>query len=164
LRLFRACCIANPLLFGEPIIMLSVSLAFAAGAALINLWLGIRCGSVRTKEKILHGDGGSVLLGRRMRAHANFAEFTPLVLILFVLVEWTLGTSIWLWGVAAVYLIARILHGIGMDKDGENLPRMIGIIGTMLVTLGLAVTAVYSSYSLTQSTGDAAPADVAAAP
>jgi uncharacterized protein len=138
--------------------MLPISLVFAAGAALINLWLALRCGSVRTKEKILHGDGGSTLLGRRMRAHANFAEFTPIVLILFVLCEYTLGSSIWLWAVAALYLVARILHGIGMDNDSEGKPRMIGILVTFLVTLGLAITAAYGSYAI--ASASAAPAEV----
>ncbi len=125
--------------------MLSTSLAFAAGCALINLWLAIRCGQVRTKEKIMHGDGGSVALGRRMRAHANFAEFTPIVLVLFLLVEATLGGSIWLWGVAVLYLVARILHGIGMDAEKEAWPRMAGVLGTFLITLGLAGAAIYAA-------------------
>lgn len=138
--------------------MLTISLTFAAGCALINLWLAMRCGSVRTKEKILHGDGGHILMGRRMRAHANFAEFTPIVLILFVLVEWAMGSSPWLWGVAAVYLVARVLHGIGMDADKDAWPRMVGILSTFLITLGLAGTAIYASYDL--ATAVAAPAEV----
>jgi uncharacterized membrane protein YecN with MAPEG domain len=131
--------------------MITISLFFAAGCAFINLWLAMRCGQVRTKEKIPHGDGGNVLLGRRMRAHANFAEFTPVVLVLFVLVEWSLGSSIMLWAVAVLYLFARILHGIGMDGDGGAKPRMIGVLGTFLITLGLAGTAIYAGYTLTNT-------------
>jgi uncharacterized protein len=122
--------------------------------AILNLWLALRCGKVRTQEKIMHGDGGSTLMSRRMRAHANFTEFTPLVLILFVLVESVLGSSIWLWGVAALYVIARILHAIGMDADVGGPPRMIGILGTFLVTLGLAGAAAYGSYTLASMAGD----------
>lgn len=128
--------------------MLSISLAFAAGAAIINIWLALRCGRVRTDEKILHGDGGSSLLGRRMRAHANFVEFTPIVLILFVLVEMHFGSSIWLWGVAAAYLIGRLAHGIGMDADAAGAPRAAGVIISMLVTLGLAGAAIYAVYDM----------------
>ena len=128
--------------------MLTISLAFAAACALINLWLAVRCGQVRTAEKISHGDGGSVLLGRRMRAHANFTEFTPIVLILFVLVEAALGASIWLWAVAGLYVLARICHAIGMDADKDAPTRMIGILVTFLVTLGLAGTAAYAAYTI----------------
>jgi uncharacterized protein len=128
--------------------MLTITLAFAAGCAILNLWLAMRCGSVRTKEKILHGDGGNVLLSRRMRAHANFAEFTPIVLILFLAVEWTLGSSVWLWAVAGLYLVGRVLHGIGMDGDKDPWQRMVGILLTFLITLGLAGAALYASYVL----------------
>ncbi len=128
--------------------MLSISLAFAAGAAIINIWLALRCGKVRTDEKILHGDGGSALLGRRMRAHSNFIEFTPIVLILFVLVEMHFGSSIWLWGVAAAYLVGRLAHGIGMDADTAGAPRAAGVIISMLVTLGLAGAAIYAVYDM----------------
>jgi uncharacterized protein len=135
-----------------------ISLVFVAGAAFINIWLAMRCGRVRVQEKILHGDGGSALLGRRMRAHANFTEFTPIVLILFVLVEWTLGPSIWLWAVAAAYLVGRILHGLGMDAELEGKPRMIGILLTMLITVGLSITAIYAHYRL--ATADALPLQI----
>ena len=128
--------------------MLTISLVFAAACALINLWLAVRCGRVRAAEKISHGDGGSVLLGRRMRAHANFAEFTPVVLILFVLVEAALGQSIWLWAAAGAYVLARILHGIGMDADKDAPTRMIGILVTFLVTLGLAGAAAYAAWTI----------------
>ncbi len=125
-----------------------ISLSFAALAALLNLWLAMRCGRVRMANKILHGDGGHVLMGRRMRAHANFAEFTPIVLILFVLVEMTLGSCWPLAAVAAVYLVGRVLHAIGMDADGDAKPRMFGILITFLTTIGLALAALYAAWQM----------------
>ena len=62
--------------------ILTTTLSAAAAAAIINIWLIVRCGQVRVSAKIVHGDGGNPLLARRMRAHANFIENTPLVLIL----------------------------------------------------------------------------------
>lgn len=138
--------------------MLTISLAFAAGCGLINLWLAMRCGRARATAKVSHGDGGDPMLIRRMRAHANFAEFTPIVLILFVLVEWTFGSAAWLWLVAGAYLAGRIAHGIGMDADSDSKGRIAGILVTMLVTLGLAGAALWSSWQLLQH--PALPADV----
>ena len=89
-------------------ILLPVSLTIAAGAALLNLWLSVRVGRVRTKEKIFVGDGGNELVTRRMRAHSNYVENTAFVLILLALVELGLGSSTWLWGAGALYLIGRI--------------------------------------------------------
>jgi uncharacterized protein len=120
--------------------ILPVSMTGAGIAALINIWLAIRCGQVRSKEKISVGDGGNDALVRRMRAHSNFAEFTPIVLILLGLVEYAAGTSLWLWGVMALFVIGRVAHGIGMD-DGKP-GRAFGIITTMLATVGLGLYAI----------------------
>src|SRR3546814_3299217 len=81
---------------GNHMIILPISLTIAAGAALLNLWLALRVGRVRTKEKVFIGDGGNDLLTRRMRAHSNFVENTAFVLILLALVELGFGSSIWL--------------------------------------------------------------------
>ena len=127
--------------------MLTITLIFAAAAALVNLWLAIRCGRVRAQEKILHGDGGNPLMQRRMRAQLNFAENTPIVLILFLLVEWSYGGSLWLALVALAYIVARLLHGLGMDSAESNWMRGAGVGITMLVTLGLVGAAIYAGYT-----------------
>ena len=62
--------------------ILTTTLSAAAAAALINFWLMIRCSSVRVSARIIHGDDGNSLMMKRMRAHANFTESAPLVLIL----------------------------------------------------------------------------------
>jgi uncharacterized membrane protein YecN with MAPEG domain len=125
-------------------IILPISLTIAAGAALLNLWLSVRVGRVRTKEKLFIGDGGNDLLTRRMRAHSNFVENTAFVLILLALVELGLGSSMWLWGVGALYLVGRILHALGMD--GMMWGRMAGTAITMLTQLGLAIGALLIVY------------------
>ncbi len=125
-------------------IILPISLTIAAGAALLNLWLSVRVGRVRTKEKVFVGDGGNDLLTRRMRAHSNFVENTAFVLILLALVELGLGSSMWLWGVGALYLLGRIFHALGMD--GMMWGRMVGTVITMLTQLGLAIGALAIVY------------------
>ena len=125
-------------------IILPISLTIAAGAALLNLWLSLRVGRVRTKEKVFIGDGGNEPLTRRMRAHSNFVENTAFVLILLALVELGLGSSFWLWGVGALYLVGRILHAIGMD--GMMWGRMVGTVITMLTQLDLALGALAIVY------------------
>lgn len=125
--------------------ILPVSLTAAAAAAFINLWLGIRIGQVRTSEKVSIGDGGNEKVIRRMRAQANFVEFTPFVLILIALIEMAAGTSTLLWAVMAVYMVARIAHALGMD--GLPRGRAIGIILTLLIMTGLAGYAVYIAHS-----------------
>lgn len=121
--------------------ILPTTLAMAAAAALINIWLAMRCGRVRGKESISIGTGGSDLMERRMRAQLNFVENTPWVLALVALLELAGKGGQWLAIVAAVYMLGRIAHALGMDPDGFAKGRMIGTLITMLSQLGLAVVA-----------------------
>ena len=123
-------------------ILLPATLSAAASLALVNIWLSMRIGKVRTTEKISIGDGGHDLLSRRMRAQLNFAENTPLVLILIAAIEIAGRGGMWLKAVGAVYALGRVAHGIGMDGGSLERGRMIGTIVTMLTLLGLAVIAV----------------------
>ena len=45
---------------------LPVTLTIAAGAAIVNIWLMVRCGQARTKESVSIGDGGNEFVIRRM--------------------------------------------------------------------------------------------------
>ena len=123
-------------------IVLPVTLAAAAAAAVLNLWLGIRIGALRTALQISVGDGGSEALQRRMRAQLNFVENTAFVLALIAAVELAGRGSGWLSLVAAAYFLGRVAHAFGMDGGKAQIGRMIGTIVTMLVQLGLAVVAV----------------------
>lgn len=134
------------IVMGEEPMLLPVSLTLTAIAAFINLWLAIRVGKTRMSEKVLHGDGGCPPLAKRMRAQANFIEYTPIILILFALVEMAFGTSSWLWLLAFVYAFARIAHAFGMEADKPHPARAAGIMITFLVTIILAIAALYAAY------------------
>lgn len=123
-------------------ILLPVTLAMAAAAALVNFWLAMRIGRVRTAEKISIGDGGNDLLSRRMRAQLNFAENTPWVLALVAALELAGRGGDWLAYVAIVYMLGRLAHGLGMDGTGFKVGRGIGTATTMVTQLGLAIFAV----------------------
>lgn len=122
--------------------LLPTTLSMAAAAAVLNIWLSLRIGKVRTGQKIMHGDGGNDLLMRRMRAQSNFIENTPLALILIAAIEISGKGGVWLAPVAAIFMISRLAHGLGMDSIQPNRLRMIGALCTMLVLLGLATVAV----------------------
>lgn len=127
--------------------LLPITLTLAAASALLNFWLATRCARLRVGEKIMHGDGGNLLLGKRIRAHANFIEYAPITLILFALVEMARGASIWLWVAALLFILGRVGHAFGMDSDKPNAGRAGGILLTFAVMLGMAVTALYAAYT-----------------
>lgn len=117
-----------------------VSLVLAGLLAFLNVWLSMRVGRVRGTEKVSVGDGGNERVIRRMRAHANFAENAWLVLALILVIEISLGTSTWLWAAAALFVLARIGHGLGMD--GWMPGRMGGTIATFVLELALGIWAI----------------------
>src|SRR4051812_16599236 len=128
--------------------ILPITLTIAGAAALLNIWLARRVGQLRIAHKISIGDAGNEALTARMRAQANFIEYTPLFLILLGLIELAVGSKLWLWIVAVLFILARIVHAIGMDRPQPDRLRlrMIGIMVTMLLLLGLAVYAIALPY------------------
>ena len=118
-----------------------ISLFSAAIAALITAWLGWRCSKLRLSDKILHGDGGNALLLRRMRAQANFTEYTPIALVLIVLLD-LMDINAWALGLTALaFLVGRVLHAVGMDAETPSKARMIGMTLTLPIMLAWAVWA-----------------------
>jgi hypothetical protein len=123
-------------------LILQTTLSLAAAAAVINLWLGVRTSALRVGKKILHGDGGNPLLLQRMRAQANFIEYTPLVLIMVAAIEMTGKGGRWLAIVGSLYMLGRVAHAFGMDRTDSNVARAVGFVVTVLTLAGLAVVAV----------------------
>ncbi|MCB2078612.1 MAG: MAPEG family protein [Novosphingobium sp.] len=122
--------------------ILQTTLSLAAAAAVINLWHVYRIVKVRASGRIIHGDGGNELLMRRMRAQSNYIENAPFVLILIGAIELADKGGQWLAIVGAVFMLARLAHGIGMDKPDANPMRAGGAVVTMFTQIGLAAVAV----------------------
>lgn len=125
---------------------LPITLTIAAAAVLINIWLGARVSQLRIRHKVSIGDAGDDRVACRMRAHANFVEYTPLFLILLGLIELARGSQTWLWGVAILYILARLAHPFGMDRPAPNPLRAGGTMVTWAVLLGLALYALAIPY------------------
>lgn len=128
--------------------ILPITLTIAGAAALLNIWLARRVAQMRLTHKVSIGDGGNEALTARMRAQANFIEYTPFVLILIGLIELAEGSKLWLWIVGVAYILGRIAHAFGMGRlspDPLKL-RMIGIVVTALILFGLALYAIVLPY------------------
>src|ERR1700754_4496709 len=121
---------------------LPISLAFAGVFALFNLWLAYRCVRIRLSGPGGVGDLGIPELQARMRAHANFVEYTPFVLILIALLEYAGGSRAWLQGLGAVYIVGRIVHAFGIERPKFTM-QLIGALVTWAGLLALAVWALW---------------------
>jgi len=76
--------------------------------------LSIQTSLRRAKLNTSHGDGGDVVLRRRIRAHGNFVEYAPLALIILGLVEAFGAPRSTTVALAAAFCLARVLHAVGM--------------------------------------------------
>ena len=119
--------------------------AFYAGLlALVYLGLSGWVIGARVSQNVLFGDGGDDTVLKRVRSHANFAEYVPLALIVIGLLEASGGSHGLVRALLIALLVARILHPIGMFAP-PNSPRQFacrggGILLTM-AALGVAATA-----------------------
>ncbi|MHB2208827.1 MAPEG family protein [Methylobacterium sp. CM6257] len=117
---------------------------YAGLLALLYLGLSGWVIASRVSENVLFGDGGDDAVLKRIRSHANFSEFVPLVLILVGLLEAGGAGHGLVQGLLLALLVGRILHPIGMFAP-PNSPRQFacrggGILLT-LASLGIAAIA-----------------------
>lgn len=109
-----------------------VTALYASLLALLLIILSLRVIRARGAERVSLGSGNSVRLERRIRAHANFAEYVPLSLILIGLLEFFGTSSIILHGLGLLILAGRILHGYALSfTDGNMLARVSGMALTL---------------------------------
>jgi len=121
--------------------MIAITPLYAGLLALFFALLSFRVIGIRRSARIALGDGGNILLTRRLRVHGNFAEYVPLVLILMLLLEIQERPDWQTHLVGASLMAGRILHAIGINQEPENYKiRTAGMIFTFmaLITGGLA--------------------------
>ena len=118
--------------------------AFYAGLlALVYLGLSGWVIGARVSENVLFGDGGDDTVLKRVRSHANFAEYVPLALIVIGLLEASGGSHGLDRALLVALLVGRILHPIGMFAP-PNSPRQFACRGggILLTMAALAVAAI----------------------
>ena len=125
-----------------------ITITTAGLCGLILMALSVRVIQVRGAAKISLGDGGDALLLSRIRAHANFAEYVPIILILMGLIETTNGTGPTLGVIGVALVLCRIVHAIGMGRPAPNPARVVGTAGTFIILVVASVWALVISARL----------------
>ena len=118
---------------------LPVTLITASILALMCLVLAFRVGAGRFKHHVAMGDGGNADMVVRMRTHANFVEYVPLILILMGMLEMSGVNRIALMVMGVLLIVFRIFHAIGMPRRAPNFFRAAGAFGTIGVMAAAAV-------------------------
>ena len=83
------------------------------------------------------GDAGNPKLQRAIRAHANFAEYVPLALILLAFLEMRKGGPLLLHALSLSLLTGRALHAYGVSQENED--YRLRVTGMILTVASIAI-------------------------
>jgi uncharacterized protein len=113
--------------------------AYAAIFAFIYLALSAQVIRARRQAKAAIGTSGDVRLERKIRVHANFAEYVPFALLLLSFVEMQGGPAWLIHLICLAFLAGRAIHAYGLSQVQEDYRlRSTGMAITFAV---IAVTA-----------------------
>ena len=98
---------------------------YAGLCGLLFVVLYVRVSQRRLATKIGAGSGGDTVLEQRIRAHANFTENAPLVLILLFLFERGGAEPIYVHAFGASFVLARVLHAEGLSQNLRTFARQV---------------------------------------
>ena len=119
---------------------LNITPIYLALLSLVFVYLSIRTIGLRRKNKIAIGDGGNLSLQKATRAHANFAEYTPISLLLLSIVELEGYNPILINALGILLLIGRCCHAYGISKTDENFKyRVSGMTMTFFTIISTSV-------------------------
>jgi len=120
----------------------SITALYAGLGAIVFCVLSYRVILGRRRHGVSLGDGGREDLARPIRAHANFAEYVPLALLLILVLEWN-GLPAWALHALGLALIAgRLMHAVALARRRGPLRvagmaltlTMIGVAGLLAVS------------------------------
>jgi uncharacterized membrane protein YecN with MAPEG domain len=121
----------------------SITAAYLGILALLYAVLGLQVSRLRRGNQVLFGDGGNIKLRSAIRAHANFAEYVPLIVLMVAMLEISGIPAARVHLLMGALLVARLLHPLGMYVGPRTLQfqicRVGGILLTILVLIASAV-------------------------
>lgn len=119
---------------------MAITAFYAALLALFFVFLSFRVIGWRRLQKVELGHGDDSQLLRRMRVHANFAEYVPFTLLLMAMAE-SMTAPRPLIHIAGLTLIAgRLMHAYSLSQTPHILRYRVG--GMMLTFTALALSAI----------------------
>jgi uncharacterized membrane protein YecN with MAPEG domain len=115
-----------------PAPVLEITPLFAALFALIQVPLTVAVGYRRVQTNVHFLDGGDTTLLRRMRAHGNYTETVPMVLIAMAAAEYHSAPSWLLIAGGCSLLCGRALHYVTLLRSAFGAGRAFGMVLTLL--------------------------------
>ncbi|MEO9634215.1 MAG: MAPEG family protein [Roseobacter sp.] len=125
---------------------LTITALAAAICALMLIFMKFKVIGQRVKTETMFGAGDDDEMKMVRGTHANLAENAPIALILMALLELASAHHWTLTGLAALFLISRVLHIYGMYQHhgaGNLRFRQIGVLGTAISIVAMAFWILY---------------------
>ena len=126
-----------------------VAVTCVAVLGLVLFVLGLRVSVLRGRSRTLFGspDDPANPLFRAVRAHANAAEYVPMLAILMLLVA-VQSPSWWTQALCLSAVGVRLLHAVAISRPPRRstpaADRLVGAMGTYAIGIALAATALAS--------------------
>ncbi len=118
-----------------------ITALYAGLLAPLFVLLSIRVIARRRASQIGIGHGEDQALLRRIRVHANFAEYVPMALLLMALAESLLASGVLLHALGAALIAGRLLHAAGVSQTRENLTLRVAGMSLTFTVIGVAALA-----------------------
>ena len=118
--------------------MVIVTGGYAALLGLLYIALSVRTLRMRRNLQIAVGDGGSAEMLRAMRVHANFAEYTPIALLLIAMAELNGVHALIIHALGAALLLGRLSHAWGVRQMRETFFFRVFGMAMSLTTIAIA--------------------------
>lgn len=131
---------------------IDISAVYMAISGLFLVLLSLDVIRGRWKYQESYEDGGlgdrkEDPLSRRIRVHANAAEYFPVALLLLVAVENIVAINWVVHTLGILLIVSRFTHAVGLrGMAGESLPRILGTAGTLTMISVAAILVLVNSF------------------
>ena len=119
---------------------MAITAFYAALLALFFVFLSFRVIGWRRLKSVELGHGEDSQLLRRMRVHANFAEYVPFTLLLMAMAESMTAPRPLIHVVGLILIAGRLMHAYGLSQTPHILRLRVG--GMILTFTALAFSAI----------------------
>ena len=118
----------------------SITAGYVAILALLYAGLSLQVIRLRRRNRVAFGDGANATLRSAMRAHAHFAEYVPITVLMGALLEMSGAAALQMHLLMGALLLARLLHPLGMYAKPGTFQFNIGRVAGMAITVIVMIT------------------------
>src|SRR5215468_11250740 len=117
-----------------------ISATYLAVLGLIYTVLSMRVIRLRRGNRIGFGDGDNATMRAAIRAHAHFAEYVPIIVLMAAALEMFATSTAQLHMLLGTLVVSRILHPFGLHAKPGAPQFFVGRVLGMTLTLFVLVT------------------------